>query len=248
MITSKSKKIKSQSDEVFILRGKTKEAKDVLTLKFLPVNGRLFSFEPGQFILVSFLDSRANNRIRAYSISSCPQDKFLSITVKKVGVFSSALHKLKIGEKVKISSARGDFYPEKSMIRQPAELVFLAAGIGIAPFYAIIKDFYRQKSPNKITLFYSNRTKKEIVFFKELNKIAKNWLNLKIIYLVTREEMKDKCISECCRVDIIILKKYLKDLKGKHYFICGPREFVSDKFKELKDCGVKGRFVKIEAF
>lgn len=215
-----------------------------MTLKFKPVKGKIFSFKPGQFSLFSFLDNRTEGKIRAYTISSLPQEEFLSITVKKVGIFSSALHNLKIGEKIKISPGQGNFCPLKSM----KNVVFLAAGIGIAPFYAVIKDFYQQKSPNKITLFYSNRTKKEIVFFKQLNKIAKNWPNFKMIYLITRETIKEKIINECCRIDLQILKKYLKNLNGKYYFICGPKEFVLDKSKELKDCGVKDEFIKIEAF
>lgn len=237
-------KSKNQTDNVFILKEKIKETEDVITLKFKPIKGEIFSFEPGQFSLFSFLDNRTEGKIRAYTISSLPQEKFLSITVKKAGIFSSALHNMKIGEKIKINPAQGNFHPSKST----KNLVFLGAGIGIAPFYAVIKDFYQQKLPNKIFLFYSNRTKREIIFFKELNKIAKNWPNLKIIYLITREEVKDKCISECCRISVIILKKYLKSLKGKHYFICGPKEFVLDKSRELKDCGVKDEFIKIETF
>ena len=228
----------------FVLKGKNKETKDVITLKFKPVEGEIFDFKPGQFSLFSFLDNRAERKIRAYTISSLPSEKFLSITVKKAGVFSSCLYNMKIGEKIEIGSSHGNFYPKKSM----KNLVFLSAGIGIAPFYSVIKDFYEQKSNQKITLFYSNRTKKEIVFFKELNKIAKNWPNLKIIYLITIEEIKDKCISECCRIDIEILKKYLKNLKEKYYFICGPREFVSDRYQELKNCGVIEKFIKIESF
>jgi len=144
----------------------------------------VFSFKPGQFVLVSFFDNRLGKQCRAYSISSCPQDKFLTLTVKKIGVFSSALHKLKIGEKVKISPPLGDFYPEKSM----KNLVFLAAGIGIAPFYSIIKSLYLEGSMNELTLFYSNKTDKDIVFPEELSKLAKKWRKFKIIYILTQQK------------------------------------------------------------
>jgi len=228
----------------FVLKEKIKETENVMTLKFKPGQGEIFDFKAGQFSTFSFLDNRAEGKMRAYTISSLPTEKFLSVAVKKAGIFSSALHNMKIGEKIEISQGQGRFYPESSM----KNLVFLSAGIGIAPFYAVIKDFYKQKSKQKITLFYSNKTKKEIVFFKELNKIAKNWPSLKIIYFITREQVKDKYISECCRINIQILKKYLKNLNGKYYFICGPKEFVLDKSKQLKDYGVKDEFIKVEAF
>ena len=76
----------------FVLKEKIKEAKDVMTLKFKPVKGEIFDFKAGQFSLFSFLDNRAQGKMRAYTISSLPQEKFLAITVKKAGIFSSALH------------------------------------------------------------------------------------------------------------------------------------------------------------
>lgn len=243
MITLKSKK---EKNNIFVLKKKIRETNDVLTLKFSPVKGSVFSFKPGQFVLVSFLDNRLGKQYRAYSISSCPQDKFLTLTVKKIGVFSSALHKLKIGEKVKISSPQGDFYPEKSI----KNLVFLAAGMGIAPFYSVINTYFRQGINNKnLTLFYSNKTDKNIVFFKELNKLAKKWRKFKIIYILTQQ--KKDCNDEnkeFQHLNIKILKKYLKNFKGKHYFICGPIEFVNDLRTELKRASVKENLIKTEAF
>jgi nitric oxide dioxygenase len=243
MITLKSKKEKNNT---FVLKEKIRETNDVLTLKFSPLKGSVFSFRPGQFVLFSFLDNRANGKIRAYSISSCPQDKFLALTVKKLGVFSSALHKLKVGEKIKISPPQGNFFPEESM----ENLVFLAGGIGITPFYSIIKDWARRNllSQNKITLFYSNRTKREIVFFRELNKIADQRPNFKTIYLLTREKSRDEKIREFSRLNIKTIKKYLKILKGKYFFICGPIEFVNDLWKGLKKAGVKEDSIKTEVF
>lgn len=244
MTTLKNENKKNQKSKTFVLKEKIRQTNDVLTLKFSPLKGSVFSFRPGQFVLMRFLNNRLNRQVRAYSISSCPQDKFLALTVKKIGSFSSALHNLKIGGKVKISPPQGSFYPQKSM----KNLVFLAAGVGIAPFYSLIKSFYLQGASEKITLFYSNRTKKEIIFFKELNEIAQDWPSFKIIYLLTREKIKDEKFKECCRLNTKILKKYLKNLKGKHYFICGPIEFVNDLCKELKRAGVKENFIKTEAF
>lgn len=219
----------------------------MLTLKFSPVKSATLSFEPGQFALVSFLDNRAAGKIRAYSISSVPQEKILAITVKKIGVFSSALHNLEIGEKIKVvGPAQGNFYPNNSM----KNVVFLAAGIGIVPFYSIIKDWnYRGLfKKRKITLFYCNRTKKETAFFRNLNKISEQESNFKIIYFLTREKSRDKKIGEFCRPSMKILKKYLKNFKGKYFFICGPVGFVNDFWRALKKSGTKENFIKTEAF
>lgn len=215
-----------------------------MTLKFLPAKGKIFPFQAGQFIMVYFLNNSLGGIGKPYSISSSPKDKFLTITVKKVGVFSSALHKLKKGEQVKIIGPYGNFYPDESM----KNLVFLAGGIGIAPFFSIIKDFYLKNSLKKIFLFYSSRTKKEIVFFRELNKIAGKWSKFKPIYFLTREKTRKKTIGEYHRINVEVLKKYFKNLRDNYYFICGPKEFVSDLHQKLKNNGVNEKFIKTEAF
>ncbi len=105
----------NKQNNIFVLKQKIKEVERVLTLKFLSAKGKVFSFKSGQFVLISFLNNRADRKIRAYSISSAPQEKFLAITVKKLGVFSSALYNLKIGNKIRISPPQGNFWPEESM-------------------------------------------------------------------------------------------------------------------------------------
>ncbi len=231
-------------NNIFVLKEKIKEVENVVTLKFLPVKSEVFPFQAGQFIMVYFLSNNLCGIGKPYSISSSPKDKFLTITVKKVGVFSSALHKLKKGEQVKIIGPYGNFCSDKSM----KSLVFLAGGIGIAPLFSIIKNFYLKKSPRKIFLFYSNRTKKEIVFFRELNKIASKWPKFKPIYFLTREKTRKKTFGEYRRINVKILKKYLKSLKGNYYFVCGPKEFVFDLCQKLKNGGVNEKFIKTEAF
>jgi ferredoxin-NADP reductase len=235
---------KKEKNKLFILKEKIRESDDVLTLKFLPQEGEKSSFKAGQFVMVYFPDKRAGNITRAYSISSCPKDDFLSFTVKKVGVFSSALHDLKVGEKVEVGPALGDFYPTESM----DDLVFLAGGIGVAPFYSIIRNFHLGGVPKKISLFYSSRTKKDIVFFKELNEIAASRPSFKVFYFLTREQRDEKIICACCRINADILKERLKDLKRKNYFICGPGDFVNNLSSILKENGVEENFIRKEAF
>jgi len=99
-------------------------------------------------------------------------------------------------------------------------LVFLAGGIGVAPFYSVIRNAYLEKSPKKMALFYSNRTKKAIAFFKGLNNIAKNWPSFKLVYVVTREKVKNKEIREFSRLNGKTIKKHLRNLKNRNYFIC----------------------------
>ncbi len=227
----------SEKNSLFILKDKIVEADDIITFKFFPVKGKMFSFIPGQFVNIYFLDDRCGEQGKPYSISSIPSDDFLNITVKKIGKFSGALHNLKIGEKVEISSPRGYFYPENRM----KNIVFLAGGIGITPFYGIIKDYFNDKTDKNIFLFYSNKTKNSAAFSDNLDYLAENWPKLKIVHIFTRE-------NEFNRINIKMLKKYLKNLDKKYYFICGSVGFVTGLWKELKENKVKEEYIRVESF
>lgn len=232
-------------NNIFTLKEKIKETDDVATLKFTPLNDEIFSFRPGQFVMIRLPNNKLSDQSKAYTISSSPGEKFLAITVKKTGKFSEALCNLKIGDKVQTSGPQGFFCPDKSI----GKLVFLAGGVGITPFYSIIKNCLLNNSDKKnIYLFYSNKTKNDIVFFKDLENLSSRFKNFKVVYFLTQEKVKHPRIKEFQRINVDILKKYLKNLEEKYYFICGPIGFVNDLWSMLKKAGIKEEEIFTEAF
>ncbi len=235
-----------KANSIFILKKKTKETVDVITLKFFPLKQKgLFSFQPGQYVVARFLNNFLNTPGKAYTITSLPGEKFIAITVKRLGKFSNALCDLRIGDRVKIIGPYGHFFPRDKI----KKIVFLAGGIGVTPFFNIIKSFSKEKKTGKKTiLFYSNKTKNDIVFFKELNKLNKKLNNLKIVYILTREKSTHPLIKEFRRIDVKMLKKYLKRMGDYYYFICGSAEMVDHLWKELKITGIKESHIITETF
>lgn len=228
-------------NRIFTLKNKIQETQDVVTLKFQPFSEEIFSFIPGQFAIIYPKNVTTG---KSYTITSVPGEKTLNFTIKKVGNISGMLFDSKIGDEVKIDGPRGHFYPNEYM----DNIVFIAGGIGITPFYTIIKDLYKKADNNKrIVVFYSNKTKKDIVFFNELNKMAENFKNLKIIYFLTRENVKDKYIDNFERINAKSLGNYLKDSLN-YYFICGSIEFVKDIRKIIKEGGIKEENIITESF
>ena len=220
-----------------------KEAENVVTLKFKVDENIQFSFIAGQYVIV-YLEGRSGPEGKAYTISSIPGDNFLAITVKKIGKFSTALHELKIGATVTVEGPMGHFYPDE----KSREIVFLAAGIGITPFLSIIRAYAKENPKDKkILLFYSNKTKEDTAFFDELNKLSGN-NSIELFYYLTRQKVKDKHIKEFNRIDINSIKRKLKNLVGRDYFICGPIKFVFDIRRALLDSGVSELKIRTEAF
>ena len=232
--------------KVFRLAEKVKHTHDVQTLKFKPKNGKMILFNSGEYITLYFSDNRFGWQGKSYSLSSLPDENSISITVKKMGKFSSAIHALSIGEKVKINGPAGIFYPMAIM----KNLVFLAAGIGITPCFSIIKDFAKKGKLNTINifLFYSNKTKSDIVFFEELNNIATRYPNFRIIYTLTRERSRDSAIQESGRMGIPMFKKYITLSNKNYYFMSGSISFVNDQWVQLSSTGIREKNLFTEAY
>lgn len=227
------------------LISKNEEAERVITLKFKFGKNNKPSFIPGQYLIV-YLEGQSGPEGKAYTISSIPSDELLAITVKKIGRFSTALHDLKVGSTITVEGPMGNFYPDE----QNREIVCLAAGIGITPFFSIIRAYVEENflKDKKIHLFYSNKTKEDAAFFNELNKFSEDNKNLKLFHYLTRQKIKDGHVKEFNRIDIKSIKNKLKRLGDKDYFICGPIRFVSDFRRSLLDSGVDEIKIHTEAF
>lgn len=228
-----------------ILVSKKKEAEGIVTLKFKPKKAGKISFIPGQYVII-YLKNESGPKGKPYTISSIPDDRFLSVTVKKAGEFSTALHNLIIGAGVIIGEPMGRFFPEE----KSGELVFLAAGIGVAPFFSIIRNYAKRGllKNKKIYLFYSNKTKKDIAFFDELNGISDKNKNQRIFYYLTRQKIKDSRIKEFKRIDTESIRDKLGYFENKDYFICGSMDFVSSIRKIILDGGVEKQNIHVESF
>ena len=83
------------------------ENPEVTTLYF----ARPFDFMAGQYITV-FIKGSQVRKGKAYSISSRPDEKLMSITVKNVGgEFSSYLCSRQVGDTLHINIVSGDYKP-----------------------------------------------------------------------------------------------------------------------------------------
>lgn len=232
----------------FVLVEKKVEALDVTSLFLKPVDGLEYNFIAGQYVNIKPPTSSGYGK--SYTISSSPDEGLICITIKRKGETSSALIDMEVGEKISLEGPFGYFFPKD----YDKEIVMIAGGIGVTPFYSVIKDIVSKDTKTKITLFYSNKNIKGITFFDELNEITKNNLNINIVYSLTQDlpaqagKIKNNLIKEYSRIDKNILKKHLNNFKNKDYFICGSIEFVNTMWKLVKDKGVLELNIFTESF
>jgi len=231
-----------QNNREFILIGKKNEAENITSLLFNPLDNLEYRFIPGQYVNIK--PQPIIGRSKSYTISSIPSEKTICITIKKKGEMSSALIDLPIKTKLTLDGPYGYFYPEKDC----GDLVLIAGGIGVTPFYSIIKSKLISNYNSNITLFYSNKTIDRTPFFKELNKMSEDYPFLRIIYCLTEENIKHSLIKEYTRINEEILKKYIVSVDKKCYYVCGSVGFVNDIWKMLKSIGVEEEKIFTESF
>lgn len=195
------------------------------TKTFQTTRPRSFEFNPGQYCLI-WLDKFS--RPRPFTIASTPEKDYLEFTIKKIGEFTTAMFKLKKGDSLKITSPRDS----KLSIKKPASdrIVFIAGGSGITPFYPTLKSLAEKA---ELTLFYSNRTDKDIIFSEQLRQLAKNNDSLNIRFFVTKQ--KDSAY-ENKRID----KDDLKSVKSEdtQWYVCGPPSMTKAIHDSLLEIGV----------
>jgi ferredoxin-NADP reductase len=225
----------------FLVSHIKKETKDIITI-FLSPQGKNLAYQAGQYVAV-YLDKNDNIPGKFYTISSSTSEKHLTLSIKKIGQFSSSLHNLKAKDPVYLSGPYGWFYPEKEM----NNVVFLAAGIGVTPFLSIMKDYANRNIKKEIDLYYTNKTFQDIAFYEDLNKLTRDnpW---RIRYYLTQDTTKHKLVSKYQRINIKDINDDLASLKNKNYYICGPISFVSDMRKQLKKFKVKEARIFTESF
>ena len=221
---------------------KKEEAENITSLFFKTVDGLKYEYLPGQYVVIK--PESINGRGKSYTISSEPLEENLCITIKRKGEVSSAIIDLKVNDKIVFEGPYGNFYPKK----EEKDIVILAGGIGITPFYSIIKDKLKSNFKKQMLLLFSNKSIERTPFFQDLNILSKESLNFKIIYCLTGEKTKHPLIKEYTRIDEEIIKKYTELLDNKDYYICGSVEFVNDIWKTLKNIGIREELIFTETF
>jgi ferredoxin-NADP reductase len=149
------------------LLGRTDVAEGTVAFQFQKPHD--FVFTAGQYIDLALSGSQhgsSNGLTHTFSIASSPFDEELLVTTRmRNTVFKHALSILPIGSGVKIEGPMGSFRLHNNTAR-PA--VFLAGGIGIAPFLSMLSYAAGEKLRHPIVLFYANRYLEDAAFMNPL--------------------------------------------------------------------------------
>lgn len=205
------------------------------------------AFRAGQFLQVT-LPVNGADQSKYFSFSNAPTEKgYLEFTKKMTGSeFSKALENLKAGDSVKIKMPLGSFVLDETAPKQ----AFLSGGIGITPIRSMLKDAFDRQLPFDRVLFYSNRSPEDIVFREDLEAMARDSKELKVVFsLDTAGACPLGWKGKCGFINADMIKEELPDYAERIFYVCGPPVMVKSLVSILQDkLKVPDAKIKIENF
>jgi ferredoxin-NADP reductase len=209
------------------------ETHDVKTFMLRP-NARWRGHRAGQHTLVEVEIEGVRVR-RPYSLSSAPGDAHLAVTVKRApgGRVSGWLHDhVRPGHVLGLGAATGDFVlPEPA----PPKLLLLAAGSGVTPLAAILRDLARRGAIRDVVLLHHARSARDVIFARELDALAARHRRLRL----------HTCLADAAsgpgRFDEAQLRALVPDFAERETFLCGPVGLMARVERLWREAGASGR-------
>ncbi len=218
---------------------------------FFEKNSAAREFVPGQTYEMKLphknMDERGDDRV--FTVSSSPtDDKFITITTRIIqSTFKLRLANLKPGESVQFMGPWDDLNFDPADTRAQ---VFLAGGIGVTPFHSIVNYCLDKKINTPMTLFVSWKNQDEMIFDDFFRKAEEKLENFSYVPTLTEDKSFDADIwdGERGRINGIMIKKYVLNIKEGKYFFAGPPAMVKALKQTITSLGVSKENLLFEEF
>ena len=205
-------------------------------------------FRAGQYLSVK-LRIGHSFITRPYSISSAPSEALkgrYSLTIKRQedGFASNYIFdNWQEGTVIEASAPKGEFVFEP--LRDAQNIIGLAGGSGITPFYSLAQAIADGTEDAALTLLYGSRRHDEILLQKELEALAASCGKIKIVHVLSDDPQAEGYEQGFLTAELI--KKYAPAGEFS-IFVCGPAEMYSFMDKELVKLELPKRRIRYETF
>lgn len=209
-----------------------------------------FEWRAGQSLdlyLVNPPETDEEGNSRAFSIVAAPHEEEIAIATRmRDTAFKRVLKAAEVGMPVEIDGPFGDFVLHTKCERAA---IFLVGGIGITPFYSMMKEATQKNSEHRIYLFYSNRRPEDTVFLKEIRELASR--NPRITFVPTMTDMdksQEHWDGERGFVTREMIERHAPDTKDAVYYTAGPAAMVKAMRELLNAAGISDDDIRTEEF
>ena len=198
--------------------------------------------------------------IRAYSMANYPEEKGIIMLNVRIatpppnlpdappGAMSSYIFNLKPGDKVTISGPFGEFFARET----EAEMIFVGGGAGMAPMRSHILDqLERIKTKRKMTFWYGARSKREMFYEEDFDRLQKENENFKWHVALSDPLEEDQWTGYKGFIHQVLLDEYLKNHPNPEdveYYLCGPPMMNQAVINMLLSLGVEEENIMLDDF
>lgn len=201
-------------------------------------------FKAGQFAMF-VVDEKTK---RAYSIVSLPSQKNMltfCVDVSPNGPASQFIKNLNIGDRIKLQAPYGLFVVGDQ--DKEKDMLFVATGVGVAPFKSMITDLLETGYAKNLTLLLGMRSVQVSYYFDYFENLAAHHPNFKFFPILSQPEAEGDWHGLRGRVTDFLQKN------GEFYldhiiYICGGSEMIKDVRAVMIEKGLPKSNIKIEAF
>ncbi|MEC9364563.1 MAG: NADH:ubiquinone reductase (Na(+)-transporting) subunit F [Sinimarinibacterium flocculans] len=197
---------------------------------------------------------------RAYSMANYPEELGIIMLNVRIaspppklpnvppGKMSSYIFNLKPGDKVTISGPFGEFFARDT----DKEMVFVGGGAGMAPMRSHLLDqFLRLKTKRKVSFWYGARSKREMFYVEDFDRIAAENPNFEWHVALSEPLPEDNWTGHTGFIHNVLFDNYLKHHKAPEdceYYMCGPPVMNAAVIKMLLDLGVERKDIMLDDF
>ncbi|MCS7110112.1 MAG: FAD/NAD(P)-binding protein [Candidatus Caldarchaeum sp.] len=214
----------------FKVVSKTKENPDTYTIGVRPRNNNMFSFIPGQFVML-YIYGVGEAPI---SISGkTPDDNTVFFTVRAVGPVTKAIVRKNIHDTIGVRGPFGVGWPLEEAVGH--DVIVVAGGIGLAPLRQAIRHVIENREKyGQFFILYGARSPAELLYKTEL----KRWRSRLDTQLLVTVDRGDEKWRGHIGVVTTLFRNIRLDPKKTYALVCGPEIMMKYTVLELKNQGV----------
>lgn len=175
------------------------------------------------------------------------------------GICSSYVFSRKLGDKVTISGPYGEFFIKET----DAEMIYVGGGAGMAPMRShLFHLFHTLKTGRKVTYWYGGRSKRELFYMEDFQKIQEEFPNFKFFVVLSDPLPEDNWVEKKDMDDPngdgflgFVHNAVIEQQLNKHpepeeieFYFCGPPMMNQAVLKMCDDFGVPKENVSFDDF
>lgn len=212
---------------------------DIKELRLRLLDPPEIQFTPGQYIQLEVPPYGDNPEpvYRAYSISSTPSDRgHVELIIRLVpgGICTTwVFTRLKPGDTVAFNGPHGDF----RLSDTPREMVWIAGGSGMAPFWGMARHMLQHRIQRPCTYFFGAVATRDLFFLDEFRQLEAQLPTFRFVPALSGNPHDDGWTGERGLITHVV-DRHVAAGDDKEAYLCGSSGMIDAAVKVLKAKGI----------